>query len=129
MKITEDFYDVGDLYIIKLKENYQEKFEQEEGYLQYFNPSFLFIVSKFTIERKGENPYFFEAYMECITGEDLSKREGSHPFQGIPSLLQSIEAFPLDYLTEEERTRGQITSMRLFQIFEEINLKVKRLVK
>ena len=127
--LTENIYDIKDLYLIKFNDNYQDNFNQEEGYIKYFNLGLQYIVEKFAIEDNKTKKMFFEVYTECITGQDFYKRENKESFSGFPDIFESITEFPIEYLDEEEKKRGKVTTMRLFQIFQEINIKSKTLVK
>jgi len=125
--LNENIYDIKDLYIVKLNEDYIER--KSDDYIQYFNKDLKFIVEKFNVQKTGDLPYYVEYYMECITEQDLSNRRSKHEFTSIPHVFSSVEEFPIEYLTEEEKQSGKITTMRLFQIFQEINVKSKILTK
>lgn len=128
MNYAENVYNIEDLYIVTLKEDFI-KHSKEEEYIESFNQNLSFIAERFYIEKGNGLPYFFEAYTECMTGVDLSKREGEEPFQEIPSTFLEVEKFPVDYLDEEERKTGKIKTVHLFQIFVEMNMKSKQLRK
>lgn len=125
--LRDTIYDIKDLYIVKLNENYVER--NIDDYIHCYNKDLKFIVEKFCLQKEGELPYYIEYYTECITEQDLSNRRSKHPFKTIPNVFSSIEEFPLEYLTEEEKKLGQVNTMRLFQIFQEINVKDKILTK
>ena len=125
--LTENVYNIADLYVVKLKKEIAS--QEKSEYMEFFNPNLFFIVEKFVIKKDDGLPYFFEAYTECITGRDLfmnESREGSHD---IPNVFESMEEFQEDYLNEEEKQTGKITTSRIFQIFQEINIKSKKLTK
>lgn len=128
-RLTENIYGIKDLYLIKFKEDYLKKFDQEEGYIKYFNSGLKYIVEKFTIDDNITKKPYFEVYTECITGQDFYKREDKESFDDIPDIFESILDFPIEYLDEEEKRSGKVTTMRLFQIFQEINIKTKTLTK
>ena len=125
--LTENIYNVADLYIVSLKEEFA-KYEKPE-YTELFNPNLFFIVEKFVIKKDDGLPYFFEVYTECITGRDLFMNESREESQVIPNIFETMEKFPNDYLNEEEKQTGKITTSRIFQIFQEINIKSKKLTK
>ena len=125
--LTENVYNIADLYVVKLKEEMASY--EKAGYMEFFNPNLFFIVEKFVVKKDDGLPYFFEVYMECITGRDLYMNESREETQGLPNVFESIEEFPNDYLYEEEKQTGKITTSRIFQIFQEINIKSKKLIK
>lgn len=125
--LNNSVYEIKDLYIVKFNDQYVEK--KDEEYMRYYNKNLNFIVEKFSTEHTGELPFYIEIYTECISEQDLIKREDTKPFENIPSIFESLEKFPLEYLTKEEITSGLINSKRLFQIFQEINVKNKTLIK
>ena len=124
--LRENIYDIKDLYIVKLNNEYVEK---KGDYIQYYNRDLKFIVEKFSMEKIGELPYYSEIYTECITEQDLYSRHSSKPFRRMPKVFSSLEEFPKEYLTEEELKTEKVSTMRLFQIFQEINVKEKVLTK
>ena len=127
MDLKNDFYNIKDLYVVRLDDAYVKKSRNE--YIHYYNSDLKFIVEKISIEKGGELPYYVEFYTECITELDLVKRSSKRQFKSIPKEFYYIEELPLEYLTEEEVQSGKISTMRLFQIFQEINMKRKKFVK
>ena len=55
--------------------------------------------------------------------------ESREESQVIPNIFETMEKFSDDYLNEEEKQTGKITTSRIFQIFQEINIKSKKLTK
>ena len=55
--------------------------------------------------------------------------ESREESQVIPNIFETMEKFQEDYLNEEEKQTGKITTSRIFQIFQEINIKTKKLTK
>ena len=125
--MTENIFNIKDLYVVKLKEGIKN--DQQNGYVEVFNVDLFFIAERILIKKNEGVPYFFEVYTECITEKDLYAREGEKEWSEIPPLFESIQEFPVDYLNEEEKMTGKIRVGRIFQIFQEINIKSKRLIK
>jgi len=118
--LTEN-YDIKDLYVVKFKEKYLEKLGTSREFINYFKTNLKYIVERFKF---SENDiYNYEIYKECIMGEDFYSRESKTDILSIPKIFASIEEFPLEYLDEEERKTGVVSSARLFQIFQEINYR------
>lgn len=121
-------YDIKDLYVVKFKKKYLDNLGLSNNFINYFKPNLYYIVERF---KDVENDlFYYEIYRECITGQDFYAREEKNEEFSIPYIFESIEQLPLDYLDEEEKNSEKVSSIRLFQIFEEINYqKVKRIKK
>ena len=124
INLTEDAYRIEDLYIVKFQEEYQTKSDSEE-YENIFKSNFKFIVEKFSYEISKDKTIYVEDYAECITGYSFYMREAKERFLNYPAVFSYFEPFPLEYLTEEEKKTGIIKTIRIFQIFQEINTKEK----
>ena len=69
--LMENAYDIKELYVVKLKENYRDYLPKiinqgEEKDIEYFNTNLYYIVEKFQIDDKKNG--FHEFYTECIIG-------------------------------------------------------------
>ncbi len=117
------FYEIKDLKIVRINENYIEKHEND--YIEYFNPKLIFIVEKCMIENKDNQglSYFTEYYTECITEMDIYKRESNKPFKEEANVFSIIIDIPLEYLTDEEIKLGKISVRRIYKILQDINIK------
>ena len=123
--LTEN-YEIKDLYVVKFKPELINTigFEYNE-FINYFKPNLYYIVERFY--NTDENNHY-ETYKECIAGEDFYKRESKIELSGTPDIFESIEPLSNDCLDEEEIKNGMLTTIRIFQIFQEINIKkVKRI--
>ena len=118
--LTEN-YDIKDLYVVKFKEKYLNKLGVSQEFINYFKSNLKYIVERFKL--KENDIYTYEIYKECIVGQDFYNRESKNDILSIPKIFSYIEELPLEYLDEEEKKSGQISSARLFQIFEEINYR------
>ncbi len=125
-KLNENFFDIKDLYVVKFKPEYSMNSFGKGEDTRYYNPNFQFIMEKFTIYDKSGKNLEIEIYTECLTNEDITKRENSNITSEIPELFKSVEEFPKEYLTQEELKTGVISTLRLFKIFQELNEKSLR---
>ena len=122
--LTENIYDINDLYIVKLGEDYKRylpnnsKGDELED-VEYFNSNIYYIVERCLIENKPSG--FHEFYTECIVGRDLFYRIIERKDENIPEIFKEIYEFPKEYFSKEELKHGKITTSRVFQIFQEIN--------
>ena len=121
-------YEIKDLYIGKFNNEYIKEVDENNA-IHYFNQDLSFIIEKLVIERSDKRPYIAEYYAECITEEVLMEREADDPFLEIPKIFASLEPLPEEYLNEEEKKTGKISMMRLFQVFQDINVKTKVLTR
>ena len=121
-----EYFEIKDLYIVKFKRELINTVGLEYNeFINYFKPEFYYIVERFHDENNNKH---FETYKECIAGEDFYKRESYEDFNKIPEIFELMELLPNEYLDEEEINKGIISSTRIFQIFQEINInKVKRI--
>ncbi len=124
MSGLENSYRIEDLYIVKFQSEYKKKY-QEEDFENFFNPNFYFIVEKFSYEVSKKETIYVEDYAECITGYSFYMREADSQFSSYPEVFSSFEQLPVEYLNEEEKETGIIKTLRIFQIFQEINTKQK----
>ena len=135
-KVTDNTFNINDLYIAKIKDDYKVNINGE--YTEYFNPNFYYLLEKFCLEDKSSIQ--MEIYTECLTGEDLSIRENISKDSLIPDMFESLIPLPKEYLNREEIMDKRVRTLRLFQIFQMINyqnmmdikedkVKVKRLGK
>lgn len=137
--LTENIYDINDLYVIKLKDNYKDylpdnKNKQDNEYIECFNPSFYYIVERCLIENKPSG--FYEYYTECMIGKDLVYRVIENKDEKNPEIFAEVYSFPKQYFNKEELKNKKTTTSRIFQIFQEINYvnnkeenNIKKLVK
>lgn len=116
-KVTDNTFNINDLYIAKIKEDYKININGE--YTEYFNPNFYYLLEKFALENNSNIQ--IEIYTECFTGEDLSIRENIQKDSLIPDMFEILEPLPKEYLTKEEIMNKQVRTLRLFQIFQMIN--------
>lgn len=116
-KVTDNTFNINDLYIAKIKEDYKININGE--YTEYFNPNFYYLLEKFSLENNSNIQ--IEIYTECLTGEDLSIRENIQKDSLIPDMFEVLEPLPKEYLTKEEIMDKQVRTLRLFQIFQMIN--------
>ena len=118
-------YDIKDLYIVKLNDDLLNNIGISNEFVNYFNSNLYYIVERFCISEDNIN--YYEMYKECIIGEDFYSREGRIEIQQMPEVFESMNQLPLEYLDEEEIKKGEISTIRIFQIFQEINFqKVKK---
>lgn len=116
-KVTDNTFNINDLYIAKIKEDYKININGE--YTEYFNPNFYYLLEKFALENNSNIQ--IEIYTECFTGEDLSIRENIQKDSLIPDMFEILEPLPKEYLTKEEIMNKKVRTLRLFQIFQMIN--------
>lgn len=116
-KVTDNTFNINDLYIAKIKEDYKININGE--YTEYFNPNFYYLLEKFSLENNSNIQ--IEIYTECFTGEDISIRENIQKDSLIPDMFEVLEPLPKEYLTKEEIKDNRIRTLRLFQIFQMIN--------
>lgn len=116
-KVTDNTFNINDLYIAKIKEDYKININGE--YIEYFNPNFYYILEKFCLDDKLSIQ--IEIYTECFTGEDISIRENIKKDDSFPDMFEVLEPLPKEYLTKEEIMDKQVRTLRLFQIFQMIN--------
>ena len=118
-KITDNLYDINDIFIIKIKDEYKIKTNDE--YIQTFNPNFCHFVERFLLETKDELKIEIETFSECFTGETISCRENLKKDNDIPEMFEFMYPLPKEYLTKDELESGKIRTLRLYQIFQLIN--------
>ena len=116
-KVTDNTFNINDLYIAKIKEDYKININGE--YTEYFNPNFYYILEKFALENNSNIQ--IEIYTECFTGEDISIRENIKKDDSLPDMFEFLESLPKEYLTKEEIRDNRIRTLHLFQIFQMIN--------
>ena len=116
-KVTDNTFNINDLYIAKIKEDYKININGE--YTEYFNPNFYYILEKFALENNSNIQ--IEIYTECFTGEDISIRENIKKDDSLPDMFEFLEPLPKEYLTKEEIKDNRIRTLHLFQIFQVIN--------
>ena len=116
-KVTDNTFNINDLYIAKIKEDYKVNINGE--YTEYFNSNFYYLLEKFALEYNSNIQV--EIYTECFTGEDLSIRENIQKDSLIPDMFEILEPLPKEYLTKEEIKDNRIRTLHLFQIFQMIN--------
>ncbi len=120
--LTQNVYNIEDLYLVKFKENYKEylsengKMREKDGF--YFSPDTYYLVERTVIK---ENFKYDEYYEECITGIDFYTRSDYRELNDIPPIFECVETLPLDYFNESELETHQVTSSRLFIVFQQIN--------
>ena len=119
-------YEIKDLYVVKFKKELINTIGIEYNeFINYFKPDVYYIIEIF---RNEENDHIYETYKECIAGEDFYKRDNTQEFEFIPDIFETMELLSHDYLDEEEIQTGIISTSRIFQIFQELNIKkVKKL--
>ena len=116
-KVTDNTFNINDLYIAKIKEDYKININGE--YTEYFNPNFYYLLEKFALENNSNIQ--IEIYTECFTGEDISIRENIKKDDSLPDMFEILEPLPKEYLTKEEIKDNRIRTLHLFQIFQMIN--------
>lgn len=116
-KVTDNTFNINDLYIAKIKEDYKISINGE--YTEYFNPNFYYLLEKFSLENNSNIQ--IEIYTECFTGEDISIRENIKKDDSLPDMFEVLEHLPKEYLTKEEIKDNRIRTLHLFQIFQMIN--------
>ena len=116
-KVTDNTFDINDLYIAKIKEDYKVNINGE--YTDYFNPNFYYLLEKFALEDNSNIK--IEIYTECFTGEDVSIRENVKKDNLLPDMFDFIIPLPIEYLNKEEIKDNRIRTLHLFQIFQMIN--------
>ena len=126
MKNDETMYDIKDLRIVMLNKDYIKN--NENDYINYFNENIKFITEKFLINEKtpGGNEYYAEYYTECITEEDLSTRISDKPFCDNPKIFSLVSRIPKNYFTEEELESGKISLIRIYKVFQDININKEK---
>lgn len=120
-KLNENIFNIKDLYIVVINPEYIKGGLKQDEDIRYFNPSFKFIVERFVLERKDTEDLELEIYTECLTNEDIYKREYPNINDSLPELFLSVEPFPIEFLTEEEKQNERVGTLRIFQIFQQIN--------
>lgn len=128
MNSLSENFEIKDLYVVKFKRELINTIGLEfNGFINYFKPDLFYIIERFTT---NDNKHFHETYKECIAGEDFYKREGNDAFKNIPDIFETIEPISDEYLDSDEINNGIISTTRIFQIFQELNInKVKRIGK
>lgn len=116
-KVTDNTFNINDLYIAKIKEDYKVNINGE--YTKYFNSNFYYILEKFALENNSNIQ--IEIYTECFTGEDISIRENIKKDDYLPDMFEFLESLPKEYLNKEEIKDNRIRTLHLFQIFQVIN--------
>ena len=118
-KVTDNIFNINDLYIAKIKEDYKVNINGE--YTEYFNSNFYYLLEKFVLENNSNIQ--IEIYTECFTGEDISIRENIKKDDSLPDMFEILEPLPKEYLTKEEIKDNRIRTLHLFQIFQVINYR------
>ena len=118
-KVTDNTFNINDLYIAKIKEDYKISINGE--YTEYFNPNIYYLLEKFSLENNSNIQ--IEIYTECFTGEDISIRENIKKDDSLPDMFEILEPLPKEYLTKEEIKDNRIRTLHLFQIFQVINYR------
>ena len=116
-KVTDNTFNINDLYIAKIKEDYKININGE--CTEYFNPNFYYLLEKFALENNSNIQ--IEIYTECFTGEDISIRENIKKDDYLPDMFEFLEPLPKEYLNKEEIKDNRIRTLHLFQIFQVIN--------
>ena len=116
-KVTDNTFNINDLYIAKIKEDYKVNINGE--CTEYFNPNFYYLLEKFALENNSNIQ--IEIYTECFTGEDISIRENIKKDDYLPDMFEFLESLPKEYLNKEEIKDNRIRTLHLFQIFQVIN--------
>ena len=116
-KVTDNTFNINDLYIAKIKEDYKININGE--CTEYFNSNFYYLLEKFALENNSNIQ--IEIYTECFTGEDISIRENIKKNDYLPDMFEFLEPLPKEYLTKEEIKDNRIRTLHLFQIFQVIN--------
>ena len=122
-KITDNIYDINDIFVVKIKNDYKE-INTNDGYIQTFNPNFCQFVERFLLDTSDGLKYEMELYTECFTGETVSLRENINKNMNIPNMFEFMYPLPEKYLTEEEIKTGKIRTVRLYQIFQLLNYEM-----
>ncbi|MCI5701324.1 MAG: hypothetical protein MR266_00910 [Erysipelotrichaceae bacterium] len=122
-KITDNIYDINDIFVVKIKNDYKE-INTNDGYIQTFNPNFCQFVERFLLDTSDGLKYEMELYTECFTGETVSLRENINKNMNIPNMFEFMYPLPEKYLTEEEIKIGKIRTVRLYQIFQLLNYEM-----
>lgn len=122
-KITDNIYDINDIFVVKIKNDYKE-INTNDGYIQTFNPNFCQFVERFLLDTCDGLKYEMELYTECFTGETVSLRENINKNMNIPNMFEFMYPLPEKYLTEEEIKTGKIRTVRLYQIFQLLNYEM-----
>jgi len=121
-QLMENVYDIKELYVVKLDENYKEYLPNLKNNIEdveYFNTNLYYIVEKFKIDSKNNNVYEF--YTECVVGRCFFERLINNQDESIPNIFSEFYKFPIECLSSRERTEGKISTSRIFQIFQQIN--------
>ena len=123
-QLMENAYDIKELYVVKLKENYKDYLPKLHNHsdgkdVEYFNPNLYYIVEKFKIDNKNNG--FHEFYTECIIGRCFFERVIEEKEEGVPDIFLEMYKFPIDYLNNREKVERKIYTSRIFQIFQQIN--------
>ena len=127
-KITDNIYDINDIFVVKIKNDYKE-INTSDGYIQTFNPNFCQFVERFLLDTSDGLKYEMELYTECVTGETVSSRENVNKNINIPNMFEFMYPLPEKYLTEEEIETGKIRTVRLYQIFQLLNYEMFKIEK
>ena len=122
-KITDNIYDINDIFVVKIKNDYKE-INTNDGYIQTFNPNFCQFVERFLLDTSDGLKYEMELYTECFTGETVSLRENINKNMNIPNMFEFMYPLPEKYLTDEEIKTGKIRTVRLYQIFQLLNYEM-----
>ena len=109
-KITDNIYDINDIFVVKIKNDYKE-INTNDGYIQTFNPNFCQFVERFLLDTSDGLKYEMELYTECFTGETVSLRENINKNMNIPNMFEFMYPLPEKYLTEEEIKIGKIRTV------------------
>jgi len=120
--LKENIYDISDLRIGQLSDNYVIK---QDDSVKYFSNKIKLIVEVMLIKSRNmdDTINYTEYYSECLTGEDLFNRTAKQPFEDIPPLFASLEKINSKFLTDEEIKTGKIGTLRIFQVFQDINFE------
>lgn len=122
-KLTDNIYDIEDIFIVKIKEDYKVV-KTSDGYTQQFNPNFCHFTERFVLLTPDEKNIEMEIFSECFTGEGISYRENIKKDDSIPKMFEFIYPLPTKYLTKEEIESGKIRTRRLYQIFQLVNYEM-----
>ena len=117
---SKNYYKLEELMFVRFNDNYKEYLEDKE--------MAFFLDSYYAIERLSNNDElddnitsFYEFYTDVITGCTLFSRSNSQRFKDYPDFIAEIKPLPEGLLTEEEKQKGEISNVRVFQIFQILN--------
>lgn len=122
--LTENKYDVKNLYIVKFSDEYQNylKINNNDLNTNYLDSINYFIVERNLIKEGTSNhETYYEFYTECVLGQDFYERSSNKKITELPEIFGEIYLFPIECLTDDEKKIGSITTSSIFQIFMKIN--------